>query len=191
MEDCLSGGAACSDAMTKAFNDAGVQPVPAVFSSTTATTAVEELQNWDKRKRRMEALGIELPDASVALKKISSGIATVVEKDKELSFRIQMWRSIHRLDTAANWSKVGEWLKTLEGELSHIQLTEEANKDEKLKAMNANVSFPEQFHCDPFGRLLAFHSMRTLLLFLSLFLLIYVLYLQLSPPGTLAYIPLS
>ena len=36
----------------------------------------------------------------------------------------------------------------------------------------ANVSFPEQFHCDPFGRLLVFYSMRNLLLFLSLFLVV-------------------
>ena len=38
--------------------------------------------------------------------------------------------------------------------------------------MNANVSFPEQFHCNPFGRLVAFHYMRNLLLFLALFLVV-------------------
>jgi hypothetical protein len=58
------GGVEEKEALLKAVNE--------FPTCTTATTAVEELQNWDKRKRRMEALGIALPDASVALKKISS-----------------------------------------------------------------------------------------------------------------------
>ena len=67
---------------------------------------------------------MSLPDPSVVLKRLSGQLTSVVEKDKELMFRTQLWRSLHSLDTSTTWEKLDKWLVMIEGEMSQIQLQE-------------------------------------------------------------------
>ena len=73
------------------------------------------------------------------LEKDSTRVSPVVKRRDEMSFRVQMWRSMNMLDTATSWDKLSAWMRMLEGELSHVQLQEETTRDPtvetKVKAL--------------------------------------------------------
>ena len=138
-------------ALCKRFSPSGVEEKETLLrdmnefpACETATRAVKELRNVDRKRRRMEALKLALPDASVILKKITAGVSTVVKRGEEMSFRVQMWRSVNTLDTATTWDKLSAWMKMLEGELSHVQLQEESTRDPtadaKVKALQQRAA---------------------------------------------------
>ena len=109
-----------------------------VFDS--ATSAVSGLQKWFRHLERANAMSISVPDSSLLLDSIDKSLATILQANSSMNFRMHSVRMQLQLDTMPVHSSVEEYARTVlaELELLAVAAPENTAKRQRIASVTAD-----------------------------------------------------
>ena len=108
----------------------------------TAALAVSGFQKWFRHLERAHAMSISIPDSSLLLDSIDKSVATILQGNPSMNFRMHSVRMQLQLDTMPSHSSVEEYARTIlaELELLAVAAPETTSKRQRIASVNADQS---------------------------------------------------